>query len=421
MDRLFNSKRALYGLIILLIGILCASVISLFLFNYYWRLSRNNISVSQAKHKIISLSVMSRHLHHAALKSFIKTENHGWLHITLGNKPFPKIPIANNHRELQQQLNSQHQHIRLSLKLPKRGYLNINGHRPDKAWQYFGIGFSLLILMLVLILFCYWLIQYVSNPLRGLAKAVETFGYDIKAPPIAEQGSEEMRAVIRAFNNMQQQIRHLLDDRTQMLAAISHDLRTPITRLKLRAETISDTTLYEKILADLSDMEQMIASILTYAREQHNDEAMQKFDLSALLDSICADKAAQGEQVGYQANCNKLVYYGRLLSLKRSFNNLIENAIKYGEACTVTLNTTKQGINIEIADRGPGIADSQMKKVFQPFYRINSARTLNIPGSGLGLSIAKAVIESLGGTINLHNRDSGGLSIIIVLPHDEKL
>jgi signal transduction histidine kinase len=302
----------------------------------------------------------------------------------------------------------------LTLKLLKHGYLNIRGHKPDRAWMFYGLIGSITVLLMILLVLCYWVIQYISTPLEPLKKAVQRLAYDIKAPMIEETCSDEMCAVIHAFNDMQQNIRRLLDNRTHMLAAISHDLRTPITRLKLRAENIGDEKLQAKVIADLNDMEQMISSILAFAREQNADELMRNFDLVALIESICNDMVDGGKAVTFQNEIKKLTYYSRMLSLKRAVTNVIENAIKYGNSCAVSVSQTKDHVRLSFVDNGPGIPHDKLEKVFAPFYRVDSARSPTTPGAGLGLSVVKEIIGAHGGDVKLTNLPEG-LSMCITL------
>lgn len=417
MGNLFTSKRGVRGLLILVVGILILALLGMFLFKYYERINRRNISVGEAKRSILSWVVMAQHTRNRQLKKIISAENRTWLHVTIEKNPLPQIRAiqSNDIWSLQQSLNQQTTKILLSIQLPKHGYLNIKGRKPDFVWQNSAILFCVLVLLSLLILLCYWVIQYISTPLDPLTKAVERFSYDLKAPAIQEQGSPEMRTVIRAYNAMQENIRSLVEGRTQMLAAISHDLRTPITRLKLRAEMIEGEKLQSKVLADLTDMEYMISSILAFAREQNSDEAEQSFDLNALLESICDDYSDMDKPVVYATDSSRLAYFGRMLSIKRACGNIIDNALKYGKSCQVSLTNNAEMITICFTDQGPGIPADKFDHVFQPFYRIDNARTPTLPGSGLGLAVSQEIIQSHGGMISLKNSEQG-FQVIICLP-----
>ena len=417
MASIFNSKRGVRGLFILVFGIIILSIIGMFIFQYYERSNRRNISFGEARRAIISWTVMANHTRNRQLKKVIAAENHSWLRVTIENSPLPKVQVIQSSDIwlLQQHLATQRDSIHLSLQLPRHGYLNIIGHKPNYWWKNAAILFCVFFLLCLLILLCYWVIQYISTALEPLTKAVERFGYDLKAPAIQEQGSPEMSHVIRSFNAMQENIRSLVEGRTQMLAAISHDLRTPITRLKLRAENIADEKTQAKVLADLNDMEYMIASILAFAREQSSDEAEQSFDLNLLVESVCHDFEDMHKPVTYTSNTARFTYVGRMLSLKRAVTNIIENALKYGKVCQVNMVVAPDRICIEFHDQGPGIPNDKMEKVFQPFYRVDNARTPTVPGSGLGLAVSAEIIKSHGGDIQLKNL-AEGLQVKLILP-----
>jgi signal transduction histidine kinase len=218
---------------------------------------------------------------------------------------------------------------------------------------------------------------------------------------------------------MQDRVRRLLHDRTQMLAAISHDLRTPITRLQLRAEYLQGTNQYDKAIADLKEMENMISSILSFARDHVRSENMERFDLNALLQTLCDDLADVGSHVVYHSELQRMPYFGRIVALKRAINNLIENAVKYGDRAEVSLKQTDKELQIRISDEGPGIPQDQLEKVFAPFYRVDTARSPKKSGTGLGLAVARDIIRAHGGEIRLYNREPHGLTAVISLPRQE--
>lgn len=415
MNNLFNSKRGVRGLIILLVGIIILTMLGLVLFKYYERINRRNIGVPEARRLIMSWVVMANHSRNPQLRKVIKVENRSWLRVKISRNADAKAQLidASDIWAVQQVLQNK-KVFHLSLKLKRHGYLNINGRKPSHLSQNTVLLFCLIVLLLLLVILCYWVIQYISTPLDPLINAVERFSYDIKAPNILEQGSEEMRTVIRAFNAMQDNLRSLLEGRTQMLAAISHDLRTPITRLKLRAEMLEDEKIQVKVLRDLNDMESMIASILAFARQQNSDEAEQTFDLNGLVESICNDFEDMGKAVTFQSNTQRLSFSGRMVNLKRALTNLIENAIKYGQTCEVTLMKHDDKIHLTIQDHGPGIPEDKLEQVFKPFYRVDHARTPNVGGSGLGLTTVAEIIHSQGGEVQLKNNEQGLLVTVVL-------
>lgn len=289
--------------------------------------------------------------------------------------------------------------------------------------RYSWVGFVLseLFILVVLIALCVWVVQRLAIPVTAFNDAAKRFGVDINAPPIAMQGTPEMRVVIASFNEMQGRIQRLIIDRTQMLAAISHDLRTPITRLQLRIEALKGTPQFAPAEQDIQEMQHMITSILAFAQDHVRTEQMERFDLCALLDNICNEFVDVGRDVNFKSVMTRLPYFGRMTALKRALSNLIENAVKYGDAAVVTLESQRDHINIKIQDRGPGIPESEMEKVFTPFYRIDPARSPEKSGSGLGMAVARDIIRAHGGDIKLHNIDGGGLIVIVTLGSDPGL
>jgi signal transduction histidine kinase len=219
---------------------------------------------------------------------------------------------------------------------------------------------------------------------------------------------------------MQERMQKLLRDRSQMLAAISHDLRTPITRLQLRAEFIEDKNQYERTLDDLADMEKMIGSILAFCKDYKQVESKAQLDLSALVESIVDDFQEMGKSVTLQEDGERHFYSGRISALRRAIINVIENAIKYGDRALVELThpaSDPETHILRVTDEGPGIPESDLERVFEPFYRCDQARSPIASGSGLGLSVVKEIVESHGGYISLINLSEGGLRVEIQLPN----
>lgn len=260
-----------------------------------------------------------------------------------------------------------------------------------------------------------WAVRRASAPLAAFATAAERLGTDIDAPALAEGGPAEVRRATRAFNEMQSRLRRFVRDRTTMLAAISHDLRTPLTRLRLRAELLDDGEERRKLLKDLEEMQAMIGATLDFARAEAASEASVSFDLAALLQSLADDAADTGADVGYDgpdhAPCR-----GRVIALKRTFGNLVDNAVTYGGTARLSLARSPNGWAAIIDDNGPGIPEEDLTRVFEPFHRRETSRARSGEGVGLGLAIARSVILAHGGEIALSNRPEGGLRATVVLP-----
>ena len=260
------------------------------------------------------------------------------------------------------------------------------------------------------------IIHHLNKPLRIFAEAAQRLGVDVDAPPLRESGPLEVRRATRAFNEMQERIRRFVQDRTQMLAAVSHDLRTPITRLRLRAEFVEDEEQREKMLADLDEMERMVKSTLAFARDDAADEAHSALDLAALLHSLCDDLADAGQDVVCSAE-GSVAYAGRPSALRRAFANLIENAVTYGARARVSVEADDEEIVVAVEDEGPGLPAEERERAFQPFYRVEASRSRESGGTGLGLTVARNIVRGHGGDILLRRRDDGpGLRAEVHLP-----
>lgn len=253
------------------------------------------------------------------------------------------------------------------------------------------------------------------RPLKQLAQAARDLGGDINRAPLALRGATEITQAAAAFNAMQARIRQHILQRTQMLAAITHDLQTPLTRMRLRLEKVGDTELQQKLLGDLSATQQMVKEGLELARSMDTTESMQALDLDSLLDSVCADAADAGEDVALKGRAS-MALMGRPLALRRCLVNLIDNAVKYGHNASVSVERVAGSARIRIRDSGPGIAADQQAQVFEPFYRIESSRSRESGGTGLGLTIARNIAEQHGASIALANHPDGGLEVTLVVP-----
>lgn len=260
-----------------------------------------------------------------------------------------------------------------------------------------------------------WAVRRATLPLTVLAGAAQRLGLDIGSPAVAERGPREVRTASRAFNEMQRRIQRSIRERVQMLAAISHDLRTPITRMRLRAEFVEDEEQRAKMLADLDEMEAMIAATLSFARDDPAREKPVALDLAALLQSLCADASDAGADVVYQGS-ERLEVSGRPAALKRAFANLIDNAVTYGRRARVTVASAAGAATVTVEDDGPGIPEAERERVFDPFYRLEGSRSRATGGVGLGLSIVRTAIRAHGGEIVLADGSNGGLAAIVTLP-----
>lgn len=254
-----------------------------------------------------------------------------------------------------------------------------------------------------------------AAPIKQLALAVREFGVNPNALPIGEAGPHELRQVIRTFNEMQTQIRRFVAQRTMMLAAISHDLRTPLTRMRLRGELIEDPVQQQKLYRDVDEMQRMVDGALDFFRDDTAAEPSTTFDLPQVLSTIANDYADQKIEIHYSGPAHS-VYYGKPFALKRAFDNLVQNAIKYATPPDLELSRQTHALIVSIRDRGPGIPDELLETVFEPYYRAEKSRNRNTGGVGLGLTVALAIVQAHGGEIQLRNMAGGGLEARVILP-----
>jgi signal transduction histidine kinase len=274
---------------------------------------------------------------------------------------------------------------------------------------------SMAIMAAIILAVSVWAVRRVTAPLAGLATAAERLGQDVSAPPLPEAGTIETRQAARAFNDMQVRLRTLIDNRTRLLAAISHDLRTPLTLLRLRAETVENHQERDKMLATISEMDSMIGTTLQFARDEGTSEPRKEADLTAIVQGVIDEMSGAGFPV-HMRTAAPIRYKCQPAALKRAVRNLLDNAVKYGKSGSAELEVTERTIEINIDDDGPGIPENELARVLEPFYRLEQSRSRETGGVGLGLAIAQAIAQAHGGTVTLLNRPLGGLRAKIALP-----
>lgn len=277
------------------------------------------------------------------------------------------------------------------------------------------LALTLAVLLVAVLVLSYVAVRWVTRPLHVLANAAEALGRDIHRPPLAEEGPLEIRQAARAFNTMQGRLVRFIEDRTRIFAAMSHDLKTPITRMRLRADLLDDDELRHRFEGDLKEMEAMVTHTLEFMRGMGGQEARQDVDVMALLESLQSDNEAMGRRVTVEGQA-RAPYPARVSLLKRCLANLIDNAVIYGERATVQVEDTPQCLTLRVLDEGPGIPLPELEKVFEPFYRLEQSRSRETGGTGLGLSIARNIAHMHGGDIVLRNRPVKGLEAILTLP-----
>jgi signal transduction histidine kinase len=277
-------------------------------------------------------------------------------------------------------------------------------------WVLFVLLFVALLALLALLV-----TRMVTRPLRLLAAAATELGQDIERPALPEQGPSEVREAAAAFNLMQMRLRGFIGERTQMLAAITHDLQTPLTRLRLRLEQVADPELRRKLAGDLSAMQDMIRDGLDLARSLDSGEPIQRIDFDSLLNSVCDDAVETGQDVVAEGQTGAQVM-GQPGGIRRCLTNLIENAVKYGGYARVSVSRDARKLVVRVRDGGPGIPVQQLEAVFAPFFRLENSRSRETGGSGIGLTIAHNIAEKHGGRLYLRNHAEGGLEAVLELP-----
>jgi signal transduction histidine kinase len=274
---------------------------------------------------------------------------------------------------------------------------------------------SLAVLLLAVVALSLIAVRWVTRPLQLLSSAAEGLGKDIHRPPLPETGPTEVVKAARAFNTMQARLLRFIQDRSRIFSAMSHDLKTPITRLRLRAELLEDDDLRLRFEKDLKEMEAMVIESLDFMRGLEGRLNRQPVDIMALLESLQADCAEMGHQVEIEGKA-VAPFLGDVSLLKRCLINLIDNAIRYGKRAKVIVVDQAEYLTLIIQDDGSGIPENEREKVFEPFYRLEESRSRDTGGTGLGLSIARSIVEYHNGSIVLENRPSGGLEVIVKLP-----
>lgn len=308
-----------------------------------------------------------------------------------------------------------------SFRLPDGDWLNIHARLPSpRPWHSETFLAAFIAMSAAGVGLILWAVTRLTRPVRLLAAAAERLGRDVNAPPLDETGPSEVAKAAHAFNTMANRIRRYVADRTQMLAAIGHDLRTPITRLRLRAEFLDDDEQRRKMLADLDEMEAMIAATLAFARDESAAEPSTQLDFAALCRTVADETADAHPDKAEAITCDgpeRLVLRARPVALKRAIANLVNNALAYGGAARMRLSAPDRGlVRLAIEDDGPGIPDHELEAVFAPFRRLEGSRNRETGGTGLGLPIARNILRAHGGDVVLRNRPGGGLAALVTLP-----
>ncbi len=303
-----------------------------------------------------------------------------------------------------------------SMRLPDGTWLNAATVVPGTAtaWQWPALV-SMIVMALLIALIAIVMARRIARPVTRLVSAADRFGRGEEVPLLPEDGPPELRRMTAAFNAMRTRLQRYVEDRTRLLAAVSHDLRTPITSMRLRAEFVENDETRTKMIETLEEMERITDATLEFAREDAVQEDTRILDIAALLGSLCDDLRDIGQDVQCEG-IERLPYPCRPIGLKRALRNLIENAVTYGNQARIRVEPTNANLLIIIEDDGPGIPTDAFERVFMPFERLEESRNRATGGIGLGLSIARSIIRSHGGDITLQNRDASGLTVTVTLP-----
>jgi len=340
---------------------------------------------------------------------------------------FVGVPFRLRWHELQILGGLEWRRVVIGMRLPDHGqWLNVDvAVEPIRPWHSPAFLTAFALMTLAAAALTLWAVRRLTEPVRTLAAAAEALGRDVNAPPLPEDGPSEVATAAAAFNTMAARIRRFVQDRTELLTAIGHDLRTPITRLKLRTEFIEDDEQRSKMLSDLEELEAMVSATLAFGRDAAATEPVYPLDLAellrTLLDEIGDARPSVADSLSYEGPAHVTVR-ARPMALKRALANLVSNAVQYAGGATVRLvppvsvGAAGTMVTVEIEDSGPGIPPHELEQVFEPFHRGEPSRNRETGGVGLGLPIARNILRAHGGDVALTNRPTGGAKAIVTLP-----
>lgn len=306
----------------------------------------------------------------------------------------------------------------MAVELPGRGWLVLSAPWLRAAgwlfWQLLGQTLILYVIVLVPVL---WAARHISRPLQALAGAARDFAPGIDHAPLIERGPQDVRAVTTAFNALRLRVSAMLDEKDRMLGAIGHDLRTPLAALRVRIESVEDEADRARMAETIDEMNHMLDDILSLARLGRPNEPLADVDLGSLVDAVVEDFRALGAPVD-MAEASRVTLRLRASLMRRAIRNLIENAVKYGERARVQITEAPGSVAVVVADDGPGIPPERLDAVLTPFTRLEESRNRETGGIGLGLALARAIVQNAGGELTLVNRPGGGLDATITLPRN---
>ncbi len=288
-------------------------------------------------------------------------------------------------------------------------------HRPPPRPPLLGGPVVPLVFQFITLIIAAWYgAKALSRPVQRLSDAAERLSENLDSPPLEISGPREARQAAQTFNLMQHKLREQMQQRGRMLAAVSHDLRTPLSRLKLRVEQIQEPRLHGQMTQDLNDMISMLDATLAYLNEHRRTELLQQLDLQALIESQAENAQDNGDDVQYEGQCKPLKT--QPMALRSCLQNLVDNALRYAGSARILIEDSADRVKVSVIDHGPGIAPELHESVFEPFYRLEGSRNRNSGGVGMGMTIAREAARRIGGELTLEQTPGGGLTAVLHLP-----
>ena len=407
-----NGKRVLAFLIIIIVAHITLMVVHL----QSNREARDTVNREAVIQKIMNAIFLVEAAPVADRHNAVSAMADPNIHVSLSAQPrwplqFQDVSFWDISRALRHNLHS----FALSIQMGKGQWLNLRATLYSHALLDQLILLALEVIVLGSIFMTVWAVNRFTEPLKQFKQAAEQLGLDLHSKPLNVMGGPLLvREAAEAMNQMQKRVQDLIHDRTQMLAAISHDLRTPITRMKLRSQFIEDVTLQANFISDLDEMETMIHETLLFTREDLVSDHKVTVDLVSLLSTITNEMQDLNQPVVFTTELHRAPVIGQTLALKRAFTNLINNGVRYGNRVDIELSGSQnKGYIITMEDDGPGIPDDDLEQVFAPFYRLESSRSRNTGGVGLGLAVARDIFHAHNAKITLRNRKPYGLRAVI--------
>lgn len=407
-----NGKRAMAFLVLVIIAHIFLMIVHL----QYNREAHDTVNREEIIQKIMNAIFLVKAAPIADRANAVSAMSDPNVHVVLSSQPewllqFKEVSFLDISQSLRHRLHS----FQLSVQMGKGQWLNLKATLYSHALLDELILLALEVIVLGSIFMTVCAINRFTQPLKQFKQAAEQLGLDLHAKPLRMMsGPLVVREAAEAMNKMQRRVQELIHDRTQMLAAISHDLRTPITRMKLRSQFIEDTILQNNLINDLDEMEKMINEILSFAREDLVHDNKVTVDLVSLLSTIAHEMQDINQSVFFHTELHRAPVMGQTLALKRAFTNLINNGVRYGNQVNIYLNTLRnKGYVITMDDDGPGIPDDELEQVFAPFYRLEHSRSRHTGGVGLGLAVARDILKLHNARVALSNRKPHGLRVTV--------